>query len=200
MKVNEWMDFFRDHTIKKIFSLSDIKVLTGENTSTISVQLSRLSRNGIVENPIKGWYTNPFNLPNSEELSMVLRAPCYLSMEYALSRHGILSQDVHTYTLITTKLPHTYHGDDDIFEYHQMKRSLFWGYTSEGTVQVAEPEKALLDLIYVRITRNRFSKEEAVLSLIDDMYLEDLDGKKALDLSNRFDRKTKEFTAKIFNT
>ncbi len=200
MKVNDWMDFFREHSIKKIFSLNDLKVLTGENTSTISVQLSRLSRSGLVENPIKGWYTNPFNIPDPEELSMVLRAPCYLSMEYALSRHGILSQDVHTYTMVTTKLPHTYRSDDDIFEYHQIKRSLFWGFKIEGTVQVAEPEKALLDLIYVRITRNRDAKENAILSLIDDMYIEELDGKKALDLSKRFDRKTKEFTVKILDT
>ena len=199
MKVNEWMDLFRDNTIKKIFSLNDLKVMTAENLSSISVQLSRLSRSGLVENPIKGWYTNPFNIPNSEELSMVLRAPCYLSMEYALSRHGILSQEVHTLTMVTTKLPHTYRSDDDIFEYHQIKRSLCWGFTNEGTVQVAEPEKALLDLIYVRITRNRDAKENEMLSLIDDMYLEELDGKKALDLSNRFDRRTKEFTVKILD-
>ena len=200
MKVNEWMDFFRDHTIKKIFSLNDLKVLTGEKTSSVSVQLSRLSRSGLVMNPVKGWYTNPFNIPNSEELSMVIRAPCYLSMEYALSRHGILSQEVHTLTMVTTNLPHTYRSDDDIFEYHQIKRSLFWGFINEGTVQVAEPEKALLDLIYVRIARNRDAKENAILSLIDDMYLEELDGKKALDLSNRFDRKTKEFTIRVLDT
>ena len=199
MKVNEWMDFFRDHTIKKIFSLNDLKVLTGEKTSSVSVQLSRLSRSGWVMNPVKGWYTNPFNIPSSEELSMVLRAPCYLSMEYALSRHGILSQDVHTYTMVTTKLPYTYRSDDDIFEYHQIKRSLFWGFINEGSIQVAEPEKALLDLIYIRITRDRDAKENVILSLIDDMYIEELDGKKALDLSKRFDRKTREFTVRILD-
>ncbi len=199
MKVNEWMGFFRDHTIKKIFSLNDLKVLTGEKTSSISVQLSRLSGSGLVMNPVKGWYTNPFNIPNSEELSMVLRAPCYLSMEYALSRHGILSQDVHTYTMVTTKLPHTYRSDDDIFEYHQIKRSLFWGYTVEGTVQVAEPEKALLDLIYIRYTRNRDANEFLIHSLMDDMYLEDLDEERLSNYSIKYDNATRDFMMKIPN-
>ena len=175
MKVNEWLEFFRAHTVKNIFSLNDLKVLTGEDTSSISVQLSRLSKSGLIKNPIKNWYTNPFNTPNSEELSMVLRAPSYFSMEYTLSRHGILSQDVHTYTLVTTKLPHTYRSDEDIFEYHQIKRSLFWGFKIEGTVQVAVPEKALLDLLYIRYTRNRNASERTILSLMDDMYLEELD-------------------------
>ena len=196
MKINEWMDFFKVHKNKKIFSLNDLKVLTGDNTSTIPIQLSRLSRNGLVKNPIKGWYTNPFNSPSSEELSMVLRAPAYLSMEYALSRHGILSQDVHTYTLITTKLPHIYRSDENIFEYHQVKRSLFWGYGKEGNIQIARPEKALLDLIYIRYSRNRNTNESLLLSLMDDMYLEDIDEEILKNYSNKYDKGTKDFMMK----
>ena len=124
---------------------------------------------------------------------MVLRAPCYISMEYALSRHGILSQDVHTFTLVTTKLPYTYRSDDDIFEYHQIKRSLFWGFKNEGMVQVAEPEKALLDLIYIRYSRKRDANGSMITSLMDDMYLEDLNSDKLLEYSKNFDRTTKEF-------
>ena len=196
MKINEWMSFFKVHNNKKIFSLNDLKVLTGENASTISVQLSRLSRKGLVKNPIKGWFVNPFNTPSSEELSMVLRAPAYLSMEYALSRHGILSQDVHTYTLITTKLPHTYRSDEEIFEYHQVKISLFWGYKREGLIQLAEPEKALLDLIYIRYSRKGNANENLLLSLIDDMYLEDIDEEILTNYSNRYDNVTKDFMTK----
>jgi len=196
VKVNEWLDFFKDHNNKKIFSLNDLKVLTDENISSISVQLSRLSRSGLIKNPIKGWYTNPFNSPNSEELSMVIRVPSYLSLEYALSRHGILSQDVHTFTLITTKLPHTFQNDDDIFEYHQVKRPLFWGFKREGSIQIAEPEKALLDLIYIRYSRKRNANETFILSLMDDMYMDDIDKELLSNYSNRFDNTTKDFIMK----
>ena len=197
MKVNEWMDFFRGYTNKKIFSLTDLIVLTGEKRSNLTVQLSRLTGSGLVKNPIKGWYTNPFNSPTAEELAMVIRSPSYLSMEYTLSRHGILSQDVHTYTLVTTKLPYTFHSDEDIFEYHQIKRSLYWGFMKEGFIQVAEPEKALLDLIYIRYTRNRNPNETMILSLMDDMYLEDLDKERLTNYSIRYDNATRDFMMKI---
>ena len=121
------------------------------------------------------------------------------SMEYALSWHGILSQDVHTYTLVTTKLPHTYRSDEDIFEYHQIKRSLFWGFKIEGTVQVAVPEKALLDLLYIRYTRNRNASERTILSLMDDMYLEELDKKKLDSFSKKFDKTTRRILYKVLS-
>jgi len=65
---------------------------------------------------------------------MVKRHPSYLSMEYALSQQGILSQRACTLTLITTKIPRIYKTKDIILEYHQISRTLFWGYKKQGIV------------------------------------------------------------------
>lgn len=192
MKVDEWLGFFRKHSNKKIFSLQDIVLMSGEEKPSVSVQLSRLVRSGIVERPVRGWYVNPFDPPSAEERSMVIRRPSYLSMEYALSRQGILSQNVFTITLVTTKLPYTYRTGDSVLEYHQIKRSLFRGYTREGTVLVAEPEKALLDLIYIRYVRGRYLNRSSLDSLIDDMYLEELNREKLVHFAEGFDRITRE--------
>ena len=99
---------------------------------------------------------------------MVIRRPSYLSLEYALSRHGILSQNVFTLTLVTPKLPYTYRTQGGIMEYHQIKRTLFRGYVAEGSVLVAEPEKALLDLVYIRYVRGMELGGSALDSLVDD--------------------------------
>ena len=128
---------------------------------------------------------------------MVIRAPSYLSLEYSLSRHGILSQDVHTYTLVTTKLPYTFRNNEDIYEYHQVKRSLFWGFKKEGFIQIADPEKALLDLIYIRYSRKRNADENLIHSLMDDMYLEDIDKELLTKYSNRYNNTTKNFVMKV---
>lgn len=48
VKVDEWLDFFRQYKEKKLFSLSDFIQLTGENKSSISVQLTRLVKSGVV--------------------------------------------------------------------------------------------------------------------------------------------------------
>lgn len=192
MKLEEWMEFFRGHRDKKLFSTSDLRTLTGEERSSMSVQLSRLVRSGLVAHPVRGWYVNPYKAPTDEELAMVIRIPSYLSMEYALSRHDILSQRVHSLTLVTTRLPYTYDTDERIFEYHQIKRPLFWGYSTQNGIQIADPEKALLDLIYIGVVRGGAISPSTLGSLMDDMYPEDLDRKRLAAYARKFDLATRK--------
>lgn len=200
MKVDDWLDLFRENRNKRLFSLSDLVLLTGDDRSSLSVQLSRLVRSGVIERPVRGWYSNPFAPPSDEEVAMVIRQPSYLSLEYALARRGILSQAVHVHTLVSTRLPYTFHSGPRVFEYHQVKRDLFWGYEREGYVLVAEPEKALLDLIYVRVVRGRKMGRGALDSLVDDMYMEDLDQDRLSRYANGFDTRTREVLSEILIT
>jgi len=197
MKVDKWLELFKKNRNKKLFTISDLIILTGEKPSSLAVQLSRLVKSGIIAHPVRGWYVNPFQVPSKEEFAMVIRYPSYLSMEYALSKQGILSQNVFTYTLVTMKLPYTYRSGDDVFEYHQLKKSLFWGYLKEGVVQIAEPEKAILDLVYIRIVRGRDMKPSALGSLIEDMYLEDIDQKRLLQYADRYDKTTRKILSRL---
>ncbi len=199
MKIDEWLGFFRKNMNKKIFSFHDIVLLSGENKPSVSVQLSRLVKAAILERPVRGWYVNPFAPPSAEELSMVIRRPSCLSMEYALSRHGILSQNVFTITLTTTKQPYTYRTRDLNFESHQIKPPLFWGYSEEGAVNIAEPEKALLDLIYIRYVRGKDMKRSSLDSMLDDMYLDELDRKKLIHYGERFDRFTMGIITELYS-
>jgi predicted transcriptional regulator of viral defense system len=196
MKVDELLALFKEHRRKKLFTLSDIITLADERRSSVSVQLSRMAKARIVENPLKGIYLNPFNIPSVAEIAMFLRDPCYLSMEYALSRSGILSQEAFTLTLVTTRPPHRFVSPKNVFEYHQVKQDLFWGYRKDGNVLVADPEKALLDLIYLRYTRSRVRDERGILSLMDDMYLEDLDRDRLMEYGKRFDQITLDILSK----
>jgi len=198
--VDEWLDLFRENRGKRLFSLSDLVLLTGDRRSSLTVQLSRLVSSGVIERPARGWYANPFALPSDEEVAMVIRRPSYLSMEYALSRHGVLSQQARVLTLVTTRLPYTFRSGDTVFEYHQVKRSLFRGYRVEGEVQVAEPEKALLDLVYVRYVRGRGMARRSLDSLVDDMYLEDLDAARLSRQAELFDTKTRMVLEQLLGT
>ncbi len=175
MKVDVWLSFFKQHREKKVFSLSDLIQLTGEDTSSLSVQLTRLVKAGVITRATRTWYENPFMPPSAEEIAMVLRCPSYLSFEYALSKQGVLSQSVYTLTLVTTKLPYVYTTSRTVYEYHQISRSLFWGYQQSGTVLIAEPEKALLDLIYIRGVSNSELSLDAMASLVDDMAMSAFD-------------------------
>ncbi len=169
MKVDEWLQFFTKHREKKLFSLADLAQLTAIEKVSLSVQLTRLVNANVIRRSAHDWYENPFNPPTPEEVAMVLRYPAYLSLEYALSKQGVLNQVAQVLTLITTKLPYTYQTTQAVYEYHQLHPTLFWGYHRQGAILLAEPEKALLDLIYIRYSKNKEITRSGIASLIDDM-------------------------------
>jgi hypothetical protein len=102
-----------------------------------NVGLSRLIHAGVITRAAHGWYENPFSPPSPEEKAMVLRYPSYLSLEYALSKQGILSQGAQTLTLMTTKLPYTYTTTQVVYEYHQIKKGLI-AYVPGGRMEGIE--------------------------------------------------------------
>jgi len=199
LKYDEWLKFFKKNIKKKLFSLSDILVLTDEDRASLSVQLSRLVKSNVVYRVARDWYENPFNSPSPEEISMVLRHPCYLSMEYALYKEDILSQQVYTLTMVTTKLPYIYKTENSVYEYHQIKKSLFWGFEKGDTVNIAEPEKALLDLIYIRYSRNKDITLDRLYSLLDNMDIKEINQKKLLKYVYFFDSRTKKVLSHFLN-
>ncbi|RLF39811.1 MAG: hypothetical protein DRN12_06440 [Thermoplasmata archaeon] len=187
MKIKEWIKFFKQHNNKKIFSFSDLLQLTTYNRQTLYVELNRLTKQGIINRITREWYENPFNPPTKEEIAMILRYPCYLSMEYALSKHGILSQTVYTLTLVTTKTPYTYKTRNTTYEYHQIKKEFFWGYNKKDDILIAEPEKALIDLIHIRYrSKNR---EEKLFSLTRDLYIEELNHEKLYKYAKKINKR-----------
>ncbi|RPF49231.1 putative transcriptional regulator of viral defense system [Thermodesulfitimonas autotrophica] len=186
MKTSEWLAFFRQHQAKKVFALSDLEQMTGLPKGHLQVELARLVARGILRRLAREWYANPFAPPSVEEVAMVLRYPSYLSLEYTLSQEGILSQTAFTVTLVTTRPPYTFDLEGTTLEYHQIARRLFWGYRSEGRANVAWPEKALLDLIYIRHLKRREMDARGIASLLDDIYLEELDAARLWSFVQRF--------------
>lgn len=198
MKISEWLSLFREHPEKHLFSTSDLVQLTEQRKEVLQVELARLVRSGTIERVARGWYSNPFHPPIPEETAMVLRRPSYISMEYALSFHNILSQTTYTMTLITTKNPYTYNQGK--FEYHQITNRLFWGFEKKDTFYIADPEKAFLDLIYIRAVRNKEIDTEGICSFLDDMNLDDLDKNTIRTYAKKFGGKTLRVTDMLLST
>jgi predicted transcriptional regulator of viral defense system len=186
MRTTQWLAFFRRYIEKKVFSFADLKQMTGLPQDQLQVELSRLAARGILWRLGRKWYANPFAPPSVEEVAMVLRYPSYISLEYALAQEGILSQTAFTITLITTKLPYTFNLDGTLFEYHQIAKRLFWGYRFSGQANVAWPEKALLDLIYIRHLKTHKLSATRLHSLLEDMYLQELDRERLWSFAAKF--------------
>lgn len=124
----------------------------------IKVQISRWHRAGNIIQLRKGMYVlaEPYRKVEIYEpyLAALLQAPSYLSLEKALEFHSLIPEAVPIYTSVTTKNVVRFVTEFGTFDYRHIRESVFWGYQSvvvnKQTAFVASPEKALLDLFYLR--------------------------------------------------
>ena len=90
-----------------------------------------------------------------EEIAYLLYQPSYLSLESALAWYGFIPEIVYAHTSVTARINRTFENAWGRFTYRHLKRELFWGYREMkgacGTYLLAEPEKALLDYLYLNL-------------------------------------------------
>lgn len=149
MKIQNWLNFFREHSDIKIFHINHLKLLTNMNEHSLRIALVRLNDKKLIKRICRGFYANPFNTPLLEEISNQIYQPGYISLESALYSYGILSQIPQILTCVTTQLPRTFNTSFGTIEYHQLKKNYFWGYIDKQGYFIAKPEKALLDYLYL---------------------------------------------------
>ena len=81
-----------------------------------------------------------------------LYRPSYISLETALSYHGLIPETIYGVTSVTTRTTREFEACETVFLYHSLKKQAYTGYgpmTIDGaTVLVAEPEKAVADYLY----------------------------------------------------
>ncbi len=135
---------------KPFWSVADLeKVLEYRTRKSLLVALCRLTASGTLERVRRGFYRASTRPADEAALANVLYRPSYLSFESALARHGILSQIPYAMTFATTRRSKRMMIGGREAEFRQIKKDLFFGYRLEDGLYVAEPEKALLDELYM---------------------------------------------------
>jgi predicted transcriptional regulator of viral defense system len=118
--------------------------------------LSRLEDRGLVSRVSKGIYVNKLVRDNSPlDFVRALRTDSYVSLESALSDSGLSTQTPVTLTCVTLGKPKEYKTSEFTITFRTISEQLFWGFvekqTRYSTYKIAEPEKALLDWIYLSL-------------------------------------------------
>lgn len=144
-----------------IFTGNDlIKIFPEEPKSHINTQLKRMSTRGDLISLKRDVYLLPDVKIDEFVLANKLYSPSYVSLESALNTYGVIPDVVANVTSVspvTSKRAMTPRGT---FLYSKINKSLFFGFQnvldqSSGLYyQVALPEKALLDYIYIRKVKN----------------------------------------------
>lgn len=150
----------------------------------VTQALSRLDQKGLVERVGSKIYYNWLAADASpRELVNVLRENAYISLESALREYGISTQSPHVLTCVTTGRPKELRGRSIAINYHGIAPHLYWGFlrktTRYGKYLIAEPEKAILDWIYIGIHNGRAPD-------LDELNFKNVDRLKLLDYSHRY--------------
>lgn len=131
------------------FTVADLEMITGLKRNSLKVKLNRLVKQKVLCRLKKGIYQLSLSAIDVKKIANQLYYPSYLSFESALSAYGILSQVPFTQTFATSKRSKKMTIGNTEAEFTQIKKDLYFGYILENGIYIAEPEKALLDQLYM---------------------------------------------------
>ncbi len=162
--------------------------IAGDDPRALSVQLSRWVAAGRLVQLRRGVYLLPRALRKRteprERIANLLVTPSYVSLESALSIHGLIPEGVRATTSVTTGRPASFETEEGTFRYKHVSAGFFFGFheTAIGgaPVLLARPEKALIDLLH--LSRGDLTFERIVelrLQNTDDLDLDWMDSSAA---------------------
>ncbi len=148
--------------------------------------LRRHEGRGLVERVSTRIYINHLNQQFSpRDLVNVLRPESYISLESVMVEKGITSQSPSVLTCVTLGYPQSFRTKSVGIVYRKISSDLYWGYEQKATrynnYLIAEPEKALLDWIYL-------TRQEGLPTPFDELQLQFLSAAKLRKYSERFPR------------
>lgn len=164
--------------IKKLpyFRLEDLRGLSADKIY-LKILFSRYAEKGVLVRLKRGLYTTQYFLDESQKqhtfsaytecVANILYPPSYLSLDYILYRHQILTEIPQNFTAMTPRKTYRLRNPLGTFFYHTIRPDLFKGFTIESRhpfqIAAATPAKALFDFLYLR--KNLLNSPQAIEEL-----------------------------------
>ena len=146
---------------RPIFTTHEISALSGKSLSSTTQALSFLKREGILHKIYRGIWADSGDerlTPYNVIPFLFPRHRAYVSFVSALHLHGIIEQIPQIITLASTGHSKTIHTEIATFSIHRINPKFFYGfgwYRGTGNFLIAEPEKALIDSLYLSSRKKR---------------------------------------------
>ncbi len=164
----------------------------------------RWTRKGLLVRLRQGYYTFP-EYKSKPDFALYfanrIYRPSYVSLHTALAFYGMIPEAVVQITSVTTLKTADFRNDFGEFAYKNIRENLMFGYDlkpiADGrTLQLATPEKALLDLLYLYPFYNSQTDFEE-LRLDEDFMQDDFDIKRMEEYLAQFKNKALEKRVKL---
>lgn len=164
MKYIELREKLKDLTV---FSIKDIEKSADKRFHRR--RLNEWQDKNYIKKIIKGYYI--FSDPKLDdnvlyEIANKIYNPSYISLETALSYYGLIPESVYALTSVSTRKTITFNTSIAVFSYRKIRDDLFFGYIIENhdkkVYKIASPEKAILDLLYLKTDIRSYSDFESL--------------------------------------
>jgi len=146
---------------RPVFTTREVAILSASSLSNTSQMLKTLEKKGLIFKIIRGVWAETGN----DRLSPYVVIPfllqknrAYVSFISALHLYGIIEQIPQEITLASTIHTKKIHTKVGTFSIHQITPSFFDGfdwYKGKGSFLIAEPEKALIDSLYLSARKKK---------------------------------------------
>jgi predicted transcriptional regulator of viral defense system len=137
----------------RIFTTREFAMVFQLNPYQAEYALAQHVKDRLLSRLKRGLYALKTNPPSDNEIANALYRPSYISFDYALSYYGIIPEVVYQISSATTKPTRLFTTDTLAFGYYTIKTQAYTGYMlrqdGERRFLIAEPEKALVDYLYI---------------------------------------------------
>lgn len=184
----------------KLFTILDYKRILGIDYQLAKRSISRYTQRGFVIKARKGLYFFKNNPPHEFEVANKVYQPSYISFETALSFYRIIPETIYEVMSATLRTTRTFNVNNIQYSYSKIKKNCFNGYKpikiKNSTILIGEPEKALVDYLYlVALGKRRLAYERIDLSKIRKTkllsYAKQFEKKKIKEIINNLYDKSK---------
>ncbi len=165
--------------IRKTILNSQIYVFSSRDLSSLLELSPRLTlyylQKGIKDHLFlrlkNGLYTLATDPARIEEIANRLYAPSYLSFEFALSHYNLIPETIYSVTSATTKATREYEVNGTAYTYTTIPPVAYTGYIpltqDYRSYLIADPEKAVVDYLYLLALGRRGHYERLDVSKLD---------------------------------
>ncbi|MDP2971324.1 MAG: type IV toxin-antitoxin system AbiEi family antitoxin domain-containing protein [Deltaproteobacteria bacterium] len=145
---------------RPIFTTHELISLSGKSASAVTQALNYLVKQGLLIKVYRGVWVEADQKISPYSLAPFLKPKnrVYVSFLSALHLHGIVEQIPQVITLASTAHSASLRTALGVFHLHRIAPDFFAGfdwYRGEGNFLIAEPEKALVDCLYLSAHKKR---------------------------------------------
>jgi predicted transcriptional regulator of viral defense system len=195
MTYTEFKNTFSSYPIISVSQLFTV----GQSIQVLRNQLNRWQTKGLIIKLKEGLYIlNEHDRkihPSRIFLANAMCTPSYVSTEYALGYYDLIPEKVEDVTSVTTKNVKKFSNFFGTFNYQHLKTTLFFGLKeiedeNKLPVFIAEPEKAVLDFIYLNRSEFKNKNKDVFAESYRFQNLNLLKKKKLIEYAQKYNNKT----------